>query len=323
MSTLIVDRKNLELRTEGATLALYDHGERRQTVPLALIERVVIRAPTTLSSGVVSALAEAGVGLVVLSPRREQAALLLGRPHADARVRLAQYRTVVDPTARLSAARRIVRAKLLAQRSLLARASIERPDRRKPLHDAAAAVETALARLEAAADLSALLGQEGAASAAYFAAYTALFPESLGFTHRNRRPPRDPVNASLSLGYTLLHAEAVRRAHAAGLDPQLGFLHAPSRGRASLACDLVEPLRARIDAWVWQQFRTRALRAEDFTVDQGACLLAKPARGRFYASYEAIAQPLYRCLARHCRLIARRLLASAPVFPDADEEAAQ
>lgn len=101
-----------------------------------------------------------------------------------------------------------------------------------------------------------------------------MLPPALGFTGRNRRPPRDPANACLSLGYTLLHAEAVTAAQAAGLDPLLGFYHRPAFGRESLASDLIEPLRAEVDAWVAALFRDRALREDHFTRPEspgGAC----------------------------------------------------
>lgn len=320
MSTLILDRKHLELRTDSGAIALYENGARQTTIPIALLDRVIVRAETRLSTGVITALCEAGVALVVLSPRRDRLALLLGGPHADARIRLAHYRAALDPATQVAAARLIVRAKLAAQGRFIDHALSERPDCRKPLHEAARALDAAESALAAATSVPSLIGIEGASSAAYFAAYTALFPGSLGFGGRRRRPPPDPVNSCLSLAYTLLHAEAVRSAYTAGLDPFIGFLHAPARGRESLACDLVEPWRASIDEWVWNLFRTRTLRVEDFTLDQGSCRLSKPARSRFYADYEGFARRPRRGLARHCRLIVRHLLANAPELADGQEE---
>ena len=93
-----------------------------------------------------------------------------------------------------------------------------------------------------------LRGIEGAAAAAYFQGFTRLFPPSLEFTGRNRRPPRDPVNAVLSLSYTPLHFEAVQAVCAAGLDPLIGFYHELVFGRESLASDLIEPLWPKVDA---------------------------------------------------------------------------
>jgi CRISPR-associated protein Cas1 len=172
-------------------------------------------------------------------------------------------------------------------------------------------LKTALAGLTAtgAAELSLarLNGIEGAAAAAYFAAYTTVFPPSINFTGRNRRPPRDPVNAALSLGYTLLHFEAVQACYLTGLDPYVGFYHEPAHRRESLAADLIEPLRPHVDRWVWRLFADRDLRADDFVTENGGCLLKKEGRALFYARYETLAPPLRRLLRRYALRVARRL----------------
>ena len=119
---------------------------------------------------------------------------------------------------------------------------------------------------------------EGAAQAAYFRAYCSLFAEALAFNGRNRRPPRDPVNACLSLGYTLVHFEAARAAYAAGLDPFLGFFHEIAFGRESLACDLMEPVRPLVDAWLWEMFRSR-IASRAFQPGQGSMPARKDGAG--------------------------------------------
>jgi CRISPR-associated protein Cas1 len=310
MATLVLDRSNLEVRADGTALALYENGERRGSVPLNLVDRVVLQGNIRLDTGVLTRLAEEGVATVLLSRRQSgRVAFLLGPGHSDATVRLGQYGLALDAEWCGQWARRLVLGKARAQARLLRSALAGRPDCRKPLTDALASLDGAIATLvdEAAPDPARIRGIEGAAAAAYFGGLTSLFPESLGFTGRNRRPPRDPVNAALSLAYTLLHFEAVRACHVAGLDPLIGFYHRPAFGRESMACDLVEPLRPRIDAWVWQLFRERSLRGEDFVRNKGACLLHKAGRERFYQSYEASVPPLRRLLRRECALLARAL----------------
>jgi len=189
--------------------------------------------------------------------------------------------------------------------------SLERPDARKTLAETLSALEAALAALEgtdAPPDPARLRGLEGAAARTYFQGLSALFPPALGFVGRNRRPPRDPVNACLSLAYTLLHFEAVRAAHMAGLDPLLGFYHRPAVGRESLASDLIEPLRPHADAWVWEMFRSRSLRAEHFGKEGKACLLGKAGRKIFYQAFEKFARAPRRMLRRQCHLLARYFL---------------
>jgi CRISPR-associated protein Cas1 len=112
----------------------------------------------------------------------------------------------------------------------------------------------------------------------------------------------------------------VRAAHGAGLDPLLGFYHEPAYGRESLACDLIEPLRPRLDGWVWGLFRERRLRAEDFVMDKGACLLAKEGRQTFYAGYEYWVPPLRRYLRRECYRLANGLNGRAPDLAGGDDD---
>jgi CRISPR-associated protein Cas1 len=308
MATLVVDRSDLEVRSEGAVLTVYEDGERRGSVPLKLLERVVLQGTIRLDSGVLGKLAEAGVPTVILGARTSRrVAMLLGPAHRDAAVRLAQFQYALDSEWCAGWSRRLVAAKVRAQLRTLRRAGEERPDARKPLSDAIATIEgarSALGREAAALSVESLRGIEGACAAAYYRGFSALFAESLGFRARNRRPPRDPVNAVLSLAYTLLHFEAVRAAHIAGLDPYVGFYHRPAHGRESLACDLIEPLRPRADAWVRVLFRERVLRPEHFVHDKGACLLGKAGRGHFYGAWENYAGQPRRWLRRECAVLA-------------------
>lgn len=145
--------------------------------------------------------------------------------------------------------------------------------------------------------LASLRGYEGAAAAAYFGGYVHLFADALNFTGRKKRPPPDPVNVCLSLGYTLLHYDAVRACHIVGLDPMLGFFHDVCFGRESLACDLMEPLRPLMDRWIWQLFKNKQLRPEHFSDDVGGrCQMNKVGRQVFYAYYESQAGPARRLL---------------------------
>ena len=335
MAILLLDRAELDIRTEGEALALYEAGQRRGTVPIKLVDRCVIHgARTRLDTGALMKLAEAGATTVLMSPRQSRrVAIVLGPWHNDAAVRLAQAARVMDPawSARWAAA--LVGAKLRRQARALRTLQARRPDARKPLFDALRQIQTALAGLPStpakngepadptvAATVASLRGTEGAAARAYFGGLAGVMPSALGFAGRNRRPPRDPVNAGLSLGYTLLHAQAVQACATAGLDPLLGFFHRPAFGRESLASDLIEPLRPAIDLWLWELLRTRTLREEHFTADKGACLLGKAGRQIFYPAWEAAAPPWRRWLGAHARQLAAALRAEGePWLEGADE----
>jgi CRISPR-associated protein Cas1 len=321
MATLYLDRRELMLKREGQAIALYRSGQRHGTVPMHLLERVVIRGKVELDTGLLGEMGDNGIAVMLQSERQgRKLAILLGRPHADARRRVAQCGKYQDPVWRAQWSKGLIVHKLQNQARVLRHALTSRPDQRKALSDAIASVEKILARLtQENSSLDRIRGFEGAGAAAYFSAYTRLFAPTANFTGRNRRPPRDPVNACLSLAYTLLHFDAVRASHAAGLDPNVGFFHELAHARESLAADLIEPLRAKADQWVWELFNTRKLRLEQFRQDGEACLMGKSARPVFYSEYEQFAAPLRRMLRRYTVHIARQW-ADEAAFNTADKQ---
>ncbi|MDT8283528.1 MAG: CRISPR-associated endonuclease Cas1 [Gammaproteobacteria bacterium] len=308
MGTLYIDRKDIELRHDSGCLLIYEQGERSSSVPYSHLERIVVFNRAVLDTSVLGALAEHGISLVTLNARYpERTAQMLAHTHNEAARRIAQYQLSLDETWRSRWSRILVKRKILAQRVLLMQAMEARPDARHALFNAIAQLNDRLLSLATNSGRDSLRGIEGAAASAYFSGYCALFAPELDFTGRNRRPPKDPVNACLSLAYTLAHSDAVVACHAAGLDPLLGFYHDLSFARESLACDLLEPLRAHIDHWVWQQFRNRTLRADHFSQDKGACLLGKAGRKIFYTQWEMFAGRSRRRLRAYTRLMLRAL----------------
>ncbi|MEW6133133.1 MAG: CRISPR-associated endonuclease Cas1 [Pseudomonadota bacterium] len=313
MGTLYIDRKHVRLDLDAEALVFFENGERIGTVPLGPLERIIVRGNVAVDTSLLGRLGARGIGLIVLDGRKREPSLFLPRRHKDAARRLAQYRAALDPAVCLAIARNIVRKKLAAQCDLLAAKLESRHDARYELNRAVTGISGMLKRLDDQPDLASLRGVEGFAANLYFTAFGALVPPSLGFKGRNRRPPRDPVNAVLSLAYTLLDAEAVLAAHAAGLDPALGFYHQPSYGRDSLASDLIEALRPDIERWVLGLFNKQVLRADDFsTSTQTGCLLGKAGRTRFYQEWETQAERLRRDLQEQCRDILR------VIYPEAE-----
>jgi CRISPR-associated protein Cas1 len=289
MTVMYIDRRDADLEHEAGAVVLRVAGERVASLPLAGAERIVLRRAGMISARLLAELGARRIGLLVLGGRKgDPMAHLLGLPHGDAAIRYGQMKLATDLGRSVQIARLAVRGKIRGHLALVTDIGARRPDIRKPLFDARAELLRALEEIGSEQDLAALRGREGAAAAAFFRGFCAMFPPSLGFTGRNRRPPRDPVNACLSLGYTLLHAEAVRAAWVAGLDPSIGFLHALLPGRESLACDLVELSRPAIDRFVQGLFAERSLRVEHFSEVDGACLLGKTGRATFYELYEAM-----------------------------------
>jgi len=252
-----------------------------------------------------------GITIVFLNPRKaESTCIAHGLLHNDSERRLLQYRAVMNNDLRLIYAKELIQQKLRGQRAMLLKARHKRPDQRYRLTAGIRRLNTIEARLAGISSIKSLRGIEGAAGAAYFEAFQAIFPASLAFTGRNRRPPRDPVNVTLSLSYTLLHVETTRVLVACGFDPQLGIYHLPVFGRESLACDLMEIFRPLVDLWVWRLFADEVLRRDQFsfdTADETAkpCLLGKAGRAAYYGHYEQKAQGWRKLL----RKVAKQWLA--------------
>jgi CRISPR-associated protein Cas1 len=308
--TLYLDRKGAELRVDGGALAVYVNGERDGAIPLAPVDRVVLVGNQSVQTSVLHRLAEQGIAVLFLSGRTQTyRGRLVGRLHNHARLRLRQYAECRGPLA-FELATTWIAAKLAGQAALLREAAEARPDRRAILLQAARVIDETRAKAAVADTVERLRGLEGGAAAAYFGALPSVFAPSLGFEGRERRPPRDPVNALLSLTYTLVHWEWVRECEVIGLDPLIGFYHEVDYGRESLACDLLEPFRPVVDRWVWELFSTRQFEGRDFTADadRPGCALKKSARGRYYAAYEAWIMPHRSHMRGTVETLARRLL---------------
>src|SRR5262249_42158790 len=155
-------------------------------------------------------------------------------------LRLLQHQAFRDPVQRLQVARAVVAAKIESQ---------QQAARHYQRHGCSAAgavlqqLQSARTQAAAADSVDVLRGLEGAATAAWFGLFGQLLQAPWQFTQRVRRPPTDPVNALLSLGYTWLLTRTVARCEAAGLEVNLGALHEFRPGRPSLACDVMERLR--------------------------------------------------------------------------------
>lgn len=286
MSSLYIDRKGIELKISGEALICHENEQRVGTIPLAPIDRIYLKGDVKLQASLLAKLGEKNIGIICLSGRKNTPTLFMSQPHNDAARRLAQYDLASNEDFCLAFARRLITLKLVTQKNWLWQAANARLDKKCLLEPKAKELDDLIAKIAEQTTLAALRGIEGRAAAAYFTALSQYLPPSLRFQGRNRRPPRDPYNAVLSLSYTLLHAEAVLAIYGAGLDPFIGFFHSLDYGRESLACDLIEPIRPLVDNWLIKCFRENILRHEYFSTTQEGCLLGKTGRVQFYQEYE-------------------------------------
>ena len=322
MSSLYVDRRDVHLQHDAGAIAFFENGQRSATVPLAPITRVVLRGNAQLTASLLATLGERGIGVLVLTGRQGKPSLFFGRPHNDARLRVEQTRRSLQDDFCLAYAQRLVQRKLERQCQWIDAAREHYPAQRYPLSQALRQLQEQLPQIAHPRRLDSLRGLEGAAASGYFAGLRAVVPASLGFHERNRRPPRDPFNALLSLTYTLAHAEAAFTLHAAGLDPCIGYYHQLSHSRESLACDIMETIRPLADRLCLKLVAQQVLTAEHFSQSDAGCLLGKAGRSRYYGAYEEHAQPLRHAVQQEVRSLRQRIAPDMPEFectrPDYD-----
>ncbi len=189
-----------------------------------------------------------------------------------------------------------------------------------------------LPKIENANSVEQLLGLEGNLAAHYFSHFQYMlkprdFDACWEFKNRNRRPPKDPVNAMLSFGYALLAKECTVALLAEGLDPWWGLYHKPRHGRPSLALDMMEEFRPLVvDSAVISAINTGMLTASDFTRSKAACILTPKGRKAFIRAYEArldqlVTHPVfqYKCSWRaviklQAKILARWLRGEVPNY---------
>jgi CRISPR-associated protein Cas1 len=261
----------LVVRKDGRTLA---------EIPLAGLEQLSVFGNVQLTTPALQLLCEHGVDAFLLTRDGSYRGHLHGMSPPSLTVKRSQFELAARPLAVLELARRFVQGKIANQVAVCARR------RRRGTADVTELLRRHGRRAGRATDLEALRGIEGMAAKTYFEAWPAHLIPGLPFTQRTRRPPTDLVNALLSLGYTLLAGELTAVLHRAGLEPYLGFLHAPRPGHAALASDLMEEFRAPVvDLLVINLLNRREIRPDD-TVPHGVGVhLNDEARRLFFAAY--------------------------------------
>jgi len=291
LRTLVIDRKDMMLDSKGNRLIIKCEAIKTQNVPLNGLAQVLIVNSTTIKSHTINLLSEHGIPLVIINSRNPQKlSLVYGPHHKCSERRLEQYKLVSNEQAKITLSKKIILAKTRGQLKTLNHLKKKLARHRFVLTDGIKKLHKLLRKIELApGQINMLLGLEGACAAIYFKAFTTVFAPSLGFTQRIKRPATDPVNAVLSLTYTLLYSECSNALYSAGLDPMLGVLHKPCYGRGSLACDMSELYRAVLDLWVYEMFCEETLRKEHFsdsTDHENPCLLMKAGRKIYYSQWQ-------------------------------------
>jgi CRISP-associated protein Cas1 len=323
---LYVQVQGATVGKDGGRLAIRKDGETLAHARLKDIDQLVVCGGVSVTPAALHALCEAAIPIAHVSRGHWFYGFTMGFGLRNAFDRAAQFEAARDPERIMAFARAVVRAKCANQRTLLVRNARPRPQQ------AAGGMAALLRKVPHARDTDELLGLEGSIGAIYFRHFEALLrPRDLeagwAFDQRNRRPPRDPVNALLSFGYAMLAKECTVAIAAAGLDPWWGLFHRPRHGRPALALDLMEEFRPLIvDSAVVTAINTGMVGPRDFARTSRACMLNATGRKAMIRAYEArleqlVTHPLfeYRCSWRtvirlQARLLSRWLRGDVPSY---------
>lgn len=321
-----VQAQGSSVRLDGERLIIQAKGEHAKEARLSNTSHVSLYGSVYMTMPVLRTLMERGIPVLFFSYGGWFSGQAVGHDSKNVQLRLAQYAATQRRDRCLQLARGFVASKILNCRTMLRR-NHQKPD------PVALSELKQLARKARHADaIESLLGIEGTAARRYFSEFSGMLAHAVGdfdLDGRNRRPPRDPVNALLSFCYSLLSKELVLALRTVGLDPMLGLYHQPHFGRPSLALDLMEEFRPVIaDSVVIGVLNNKVIQPDDFVRAAGAVSLTQAARKRVILAFERrmdllVTHPVFdyrvsyrRVLEVQARLLARLLLGELPRYPE-------
>jgi CRISP-associated protein Cas1 len=328
---LYVQEPGARVTKSGETLVV-ETEEKKTVVPIGDVSELVLHGPITLTTPALGALLREEIPVTWASSGGWVLGHTVSTGHRNVAIRIAQSRAAFDERRCLAFARSLVAAKIRNSRVFLRRnfKAGDEAERDATLEALSRLADRAV-HMPTEAEL---LGIEGDAAARYFRLFATMFGEAardfpeFSFEKRTRRPPADPVNAMLSLGYAMLTRTWLAVLSAVGFDPYLGFYHHPRFGRPALALDMMEPFRPILaDSTVILVVNNGEVKADGFVAAGPAVNLKPHARRAFIAAYERrldqeVTHPLFgyrvsmrRLLEVQARLLARHLAGEIDDYP--------
>jgi CRISPR-associated protein Cas1 len=283
MTILYVTEQGATIKHNAGRIVVRREDRILNDLPDFKLEQIVTFGNINLTPGLMSYCFQQGIDVAFLSSTGKYRGRLQPEFTKNVVLRMKQYEKLANPEFARTQAASIVRGKINSMLAMIRQQRRLREAERSPI----AELEAILPKLPAARNFEALNGLEGSATAAYFRAFKAALKEDWGFQTRQYHPAPDPVNALLSLGYTLLYNNLYAAINIVGLDPYLGTYHRPRQGHAALASDLMEEHRCvLVDRLVLSALNLRTVQARDFVkTPDGQLRLVPDALKRFLALY--------------------------------------
>lgn len=288
MPNLYLTEQGSILRKKGERLIVEKDGAVLLDVECHKISAVLIFGNVQFTTQAVCELFEHGIEMAILTRTGRLIGQLTSPATKNIDLRIAQFRRHEDDGFKAAFSVAIVKAKIRNSVQSLRGFSYNHPE--VSLTDEISALEAAQEKVKGSQSPDTLNGIEGLAARHYFAGFGKMIVAEFEFNGRLKRPPPDPVNALLSLGYTMIYNEISSLLDGMGFDPYLGYYHSVEYGRASLASDLQEEWRAPIvDRLTLRLVNNRMLTADDFYDNhQGGVYLTRDAMKRYFAEYEDV-----------------------------------
>ena len=287
MATLYITQQGAVLKKVSRRLVVYKGEEKIAEVPVIKVDRVMLFGNIQVTAQAVAFLLDSGIDVCYLSSRGRYRGRITPAASKNVLLRVAQYERYLDDDFQLQISKALVKAKTTSGLGMIRRYLSNYPE--LDFSKEMASLEDALDSVESQTQVASLLGIEGHATAVYFRAFGRMFRrDEMSFTKRTRRPPKDPVNALLSFGYTLVTNEILSFLFAVGFDPHIGYYHSLGYGRPSLALDMTEEFRHPVvDRFTLYLVNKEIIRSIDFD-DRGddGFFLTQDALKEYFRHYE-------------------------------------
>lgn len=271
LNTLYVTTPEAYLSKDGLNVVISVKQKEIFRIPIHNIEQIVTFGYMGASPGIMKLCADSGVTLTFLSPHGRFVSRLQGPVHGNVLLRKAQYEKSDDAEYALHLCKLFIGGKIQNYRNILRR-FIRDNGNNGAIENAAEELLRCKRRVMFADSVDSIRGIEGEAAAHYFGVFSQLLlnqKNEFVFEGRNRRPPKDAVNAMLSFVYTLICNDMTSALETVGLDPYVGFMHTLRPGRPSLSLDMMEELRAYLgDRLVLSLINRKQISIGDF-IKQG------------------------------------------------------
>ena len=291
LNTLYITTQRTRLSKERETIRVRIEGEKTVNVPIHNLQSIVCFGNISVTPYLMGMCGERGVGLTFLTKNGRFLARVEGPVSGNVLLRREQYRMADNVDTTLAIARDIVAAKIVNSRQVILRAKRECDSNNIKFDTPLKRATEAISQVRVAENIDTVRGLEGEAAKSYFSVFDELIKaekEVFAFNGRNRRPPKDNINALLSFAYTLLVNDIRSALEGVGLDPAVGYLHAARPGRPSLALDMMEEFRAYIcDRLVIAMINRGQIKGRGFNkTESGAVDMNDDTRKTLIAGYQ-------------------------------------